>query len=162
MTPKPSPWYKQFWPWFLIAIPVISIALSINLLRLAVSGQDSMVIEDYYKEGKAINRRLEKVHEAQKLGIRTQLSIRQQAVTLEFTKSAPEQGTALKLYFQHPTLEDKDFQLMLTRDKLGRYSAKLPREISGKWHITMEPFDNQWRIYQVISLPRQDPIVFIP
>ncbi|ALS98500.1 FixH family protein [Lacimicrobium alkaliphilum] len=162
MTPKPPPWYKQFWPWFLIAIPVISIGLSINLLRLATSGQDSMVIEDYYKEGKAINMRLDKVRKAEELGIATHLSIRQKKLVLEFTRSAPEQGTALKLFFQHPTLEENDFQVMLTRDSVGRYSAELPRDISGKWHLTLEPFDQQWRIYQVVGLPQQEPIVFIP
>lgn len=162
MTPKPSPWYKQFWPWFLIAIPVISIGLSINLLRLALSGQDSMVIEDYYKEGKAINMRLEKVRRAEELGIKTLLSIDGQSVLLEFTQSAPEQGTALKLFFQHPTLEENDVQLLLTRDRVGRYSAILPRPVSGKWHLTLEPFDQQWRIYQVVGLPQQQPIVFIP
>ncbi|WP_088328565.1 FixH family protein [Lacimicrobium sp. SS2-24] len=162
MNPMPPPWYKQFWPWFLIAIPVVSIALSINLLRLATTGQDSMVIEDYYKEGKAINMRLEKITAAQNLGIETLLSVDDDTVVLNFTQGAPSDGTALKLFFQHPTLQDEDFQLMLTRNSPGRYSGELPRSISGKWHLTLEPFDQQWRIYQVIGLPRQDPIRFIP
>ena len=45
-------WYKQFWPWFLITIPVCSMILSFNMLRFAFDGQDAMVVDDYYKQGK--------------------------------------------------------------------------------------------------------------
>ena len=59
-----TPWYKQFWPWFLIAVPVITVIMSGFLIHFATSTQDTLVIDDYYKEGKAINARLDKVEAA--------------------------------------------------------------------------------------------------
>ena len=50
-----TPWYKQFWPWFLITVPVLTVIMSGFLIHFATSGEDSLVIDDYYKEGKAIN-----------------------------------------------------------------------------------------------------------
>ena len=51
------PWYKEFWPWFLIAVPIITLIMGGVLLKLAISTEDSLVVDDYYKEGKAINAR---------------------------------------------------------------------------------------------------------
>ena len=31
-----EPWYRQFWPWFLIAIPMMSVVVGITMLALAV------------------------------------------------------------------------------------------------------------------------------
>jgi hypothetical protein len=57
----PKIWYKQFWPWFLIVVPLTSMVLSFSMLRLAFTGEDSMVIDDYYKEGRGINLKIQKL-----------------------------------------------------------------------------------------------------
>jgi hypothetical protein len=36
-------WYRQFWPWFLIALPAISVVFSFATLYIAVSGADEVV-----------------------------------------------------------------------------------------------------------------------
>ncbi|MDF2180163.1 FixH family protein [Aliiglaciecola sp. CAU 1673] len=157
-----TPWYKQFWPWFLISIPLISIVLSFTMLHLATSGQDSMVIDDYYKEGKAINMRLQEIEHAKSLGIDARLLIDEQSVRLWFENGKPTNGAALTLIFHHPTLAEKDFTLMLTQDANGRYSAPLPQSIDGKWKLTLVPFDKSWKVQQDIGLPQIAPIVVKP
>lgn len=37
------PWYRQFWPWFLVALPAASVALSFATLYLALSGTEEVV-----------------------------------------------------------------------------------------------------------------------
>ena len=64
-------WYKQFWPWFLIIVPLTSMVLSFTMMNLAFTGEDSMVIDDYYKEGRAINLKIQKLQQAQNLNIST-------------------------------------------------------------------------------------------
>ncbi len=44
-TPEP-PWYRQFWPWFIIALPASSVIASLTLVYLAVSRPDYVVIKD--------------------------------------------------------------------------------------------------------------------
>lgn len=55
-APKPAqvpeqdlPWYRQFWPWFIIALPASAVIGSFVSLWLAVSNPDQLVVtEDEY------------------------------------------------------------------------------------------------------------------
>lgn len=38
-----KPWYRQFWPWFLIALPGVSAAVSGGMLYAALHGGDVVV-----------------------------------------------------------------------------------------------------------------------
>jgi hypothetical protein len=40
------PWYRQFWPWFIIALPASAVIASLISLYLAVSHPDPIVVED--------------------------------------------------------------------------------------------------------------------
>jgi hypothetical protein len=163
MHPTPNkPWYQQFWPWFLIGIPLASMVLSINLLRLALNSEDSLVKDDYYKQGKAINFSLEKIKRAKALGLKTQLTVEPQGLQLVITQGQVESGAALALNFYHVTQKHKDQLLTLTRDASGVYRAPLEKALIGKWQVSLEPYDKQWKILQAITLPQQQSITFNP
>ena len=49
-----EPWYRQGWPWFLIALPATAVVAGIATLVIAAKTFDGMVVDDYYKEGQAI------------------------------------------------------------------------------------------------------------
>lgn len=40
------PWYRQFWPWFIIALPASAVVAGIITFWLAVSNPDHVVVED--------------------------------------------------------------------------------------------------------------------
>lgn len=45
------PWYRQFWPWFIIALPASAVVASFITLWLAISNPDPLVIEhDDYQQ----------------------------------------------------------------------------------------------------------------
>ncbi|MBT8069117.1 MAG: hypothetical protein HKP21_12920 [Xanthomonadales bacterium] len=49
-----QPWYKQFWPWFIIALPASVVVASFFTLYLAVSNPDQLVVdEDEYRQLKS-------------------------------------------------------------------------------------------------------------
>ncbi|WP_339770397.1 FixH family protein [uncultured Paraglaciecola sp.] len=158
-TPK---WYKQFWPWFLITIPVCSMILSFNMLRFALVGQDTMVVDDYYKQGKSINLSLEKVQEAKRRGMQTALTVNEQQISLRFIDGAPPSGAALRLSFYHVTQEPKDQTVDLFRDANGVYRGSAENDLTGKWQIALTPHDQEWKIQQTLSLPQEDSIAFNP
>ncbi|MBP6382753.1 MAG: FixH family protein, partial [Pseudomonadales bacterium] len=56
---EPAPWYRQGWPWFLILLPLSVVIACFVTLYLALKTDEALVRDDYYKEGLAINRRLE-------------------------------------------------------------------------------------------------------
>ena len=44
------PWYRQFWPWFIIALPTAAVIASFISLWLAISHPDQLVVtEDEYQ-----------------------------------------------------------------------------------------------------------------
>lgn len=39
-----EPWYKQFWPWFIIALPASAVIASFITLWIAIANPDGMVV----------------------------------------------------------------------------------------------------------------------
>ncbi len=157
-----KPWFKHFWPWFLICVPLASMFFSINYFHLAVSTENSLVVDDYYKEGRVINVRLDKVEAARQLGLKTQLAISDGSVVLTFEEGAPESGEALSLNFYHTTLAAKDFSILLSRDANGVYRGSFENDIKSKWKISLMPLDQTWKIQQTRFLPQAKPFAFLP
>jgi len=155
-------WYKQFWPWFLIAIPLSSIIVGTFVFRFANDGSNSLVVDDYYKEGRAINARLDKIELAKELGISTLLYVQQGNISVEFLSGAPATGEALRLNFFHVTIEDKDFEVLLTRDANGIYRSSEEYPVEGKWRIRLTPMNEEWKIQDRISLPQDKAFRFEP
>ncbi|WP_081587541.1 FixH family protein [Paraglaciecola arctica] len=158
----PKIWYKQFWPWFLIIVPLTSMVLSFTMMNLAFNSEDSMVIDDYYKEGRAINLKIHKLQQAELLNISTKAQVFADYVEVIFISGAPENGEALTLDFHHSTQEFKDFSVTLLRDASGTYRAPFTEGVSGKWQISLHPFDGNWKIQKVISLPQATPFDLNP
>jgi hypothetical protein len=158
----PTAWYKQFWPWFLIIVPITSMVLSFSMMGLAFNGEDSMVIDDYYKEGRAINLKIQKFEQAKILNISTRTQVFSDYVEVIFMSGSPESGEALTLDFFHSTQKFKDFSVVLLRDANGIYRAPLTTDVSGKWQLSLHPFDENWKIQQVVSLPQTNSFVLKP
>lgn len=59
--PLSKPWYRQFWPWFIIALPTAAVVGSITTAIIASQDGVNLVAEDYYKQGKEINQDLSKL-----------------------------------------------------------------------------------------------------
>lgn len=149
-----KPWYKQFWPWFLMLIPFsVIIAMIITLTIASGYGDNPMVVDDYYKKGRGINAQVEKIQAAQNLNISFAFEQQDNQFTLAYQSGAPEQLSALTVSFYHSTLAERDFTLTLTADGQGIYHGELAHIEAGKWTITIRPFDNQWRVSQPIQLP---------
>jgi hypothetical protein len=155
-------WYKQFWPWFLIIVPITSMVLSFSMMGLAFNGEDSMVIDDYYKEGRAINLKIKKFEKAKLLNISTRTQIFSDYVEVIFMSGSPESDGALTLDFFHSTQKFKDFSVVLLRDANGIYRAPLAADVSGKWQLSLHPFDENWKIQKVVTLPQTKSFVLKP
>ena len=147
----PQAWYKQFWPWFLIILPLCAVIASVNLLMVAIDNKDSLVSEDYYKDGKAINMDLRKLKHAKQLGMQFELTLDDSEVMLTQHGGEAYQA-ALSVEFFHPTLQKRDFGEIATADGQGIYRIKLDKPISGEWEVRLEGYDKSWRIQKRLDL----------
>jgi hypothetical protein len=64
-----EPWYKQRWPWLLMAGPIAVVIAGAVTVWLAVISNDGLVTDDYYKQGLAVNQTLQRDHQASSLGL---------------------------------------------------------------------------------------------
>ena len=131
-----QPWYKQFWPWVLILLPGTVVVAGLTMVFIANRHADDLVVDEYYKDGLAINRQLEKKQRAQALGINAQLHFG--AAMVSAHTSGPIEAGELKLLMSHPLEADRDFDITLNRQEAGVYRGKLPQAIAPRWHWTLE------------------------
>lgn len=154
-------WYKEPWAWLVFFLPFSAVVAGISTYIIANTNPDTLVIGDYYKKGKAINLEMGKIKAAQKLGMRFSLSLNNNKLVIKPTgieKTFP----LLNVNFFHPTLEAKDFSLALTQDANGAFRHHFDQPVTGKWRITLSPFNNTWKIHQTINLPQDNLIDLIP
>ena len=69
------PLYRQFWPWFIISIPAATVVAAIITINIAIKTDDGLVVDDYYKEGLAINEDKARERKAREMQISAELSL---------------------------------------------------------------------------------------
>jgi hypothetical protein len=140
-----QPWYRQFWPWFLILLPASVVVASLYTMYLASSGADDLVVDDCYKDGLAINRQLEKKERGEALGVSAALAFSDELVTVQVT--GPVDVARLSLLMSHPLEADRDFSVELIRTGPGVYRGALTDAVAPRWHWTLESTGPEaWRL----------------
>lgn len=139
-----KPWYRQFWPWFIILLPASSVVAGLTTLAIAVRNADSVVVDDWYRQGKAVNLSRQAEERARELGVQVVLENRDDRALLTLSGLDTEPGS-LSLVLRHPTLEERDQTLRLGRVASGRYRAPGPLP-EGDWHTTLRPEPGDWRL----------------
>ena len=152
------PWYVQFWPWFLIAIPLLSVIGGVITFILASRDPYSLVIDDYYRQGLAINRVLARDRRAAELNLRAQISIDAEGLQLRLLGDALLEPLAVDISFLHPTRSIHDRNLRLSKIDSGTYWAPAPAIGRGHWHIRVEPDEGAWRLSGRVHWPENGSI----
>ncbi|MDV5168792.1 FixH family protein [Photobacterium rosenbergii] len=153
-----KPWYKQFWPWFVFAIPATSIVYSLTAVYIFSQNKVDLVAEDYYKKGKAINLDLSRLRVADALSLEAQVAVSDKDINVFFNKGDLDNYPNLRVTFTHRTLANKDFTQMVSADLSGTYHFESPEIIEGPWFVELEPFDGDWMLQGRVNLPTSDPI----
>ncbi|MGH8492594.1 MAG: FixH family protein [Moraxellaceae bacterium] len=150
-----KPWYRQFWPWFIMALPASAVVAGIGTVIIAVKYQDALVRDDWYKEGRAINQNMARDEAAQKLGIVA--AIRMDALTGEVNVSLQENSALahlpaqLQMVLSHPTQAEADQHLVLLKRPDGQYHGQLQQALQGRFDIELG--DAQWRLLSSRTFP---------
>lgn len=144
--PAANPWYREPWPWILMSGPAIVLVAGTITTWIAFSTSDGLVTQDYYKQGLAVNRVLEKEDAAVKLGISALVDLGEDhhriAVTL---KGADPREILVQL--AHATRSGHDVTLRLAHTGPGRYEAAMPGDLPpGRWNVNIEGPGSTWRL----------------
>jgi len=143
-----EPWYKQFWPWFLIALPLSVVIAAMVTINIAIESDDGLVSDDYYKEGLAIHKDADSAAKARALGIEGTVAYDADtgAVSLTLDKPLQDKQTALSLEVVHPTLPDQDQTIQLSPLDGARFAGRLEPLGPANWKLSLRPPDRSWRI----------------
>jgi hypothetical protein len=140
-----QPWYQQFWPWFLIALPASVVVAAFATLYIANKHSDDLVVDEYYKDGLAINRQLEKQQRATERGLSAVLTVNAGGISVQTLGEIT--APALRLRLSHPLESDADFVLPLSRVSEGLYTAPLQQVVAPNWHWILDAGDSSdWRL----------------
>jgi hypothetical protein len=139
------PWYREPWPWILMAGPAAVIIAGAVTLWLAVTTSDGLVADDYYKRGLAINQELKRDQVALDRGIAAVVERRAGVlqVRLESRSPLPE---AVFARLVHPTRAGQDQRLRLLQVAPGAYETGLAELAAGRWRLVIEDPQGEWRI----------------
>jgi hypothetical protein len=154
-------WYHFPWVWGLILIPMSAVVFGVLMFVMAGMHRDDLVVDDYYKDGMAINQRLLMDSRARELNVHARLTELSEFRLVFEIENASDSAIRLNLY--HVTSRQKDRQVVLVPDddpvdSSSAYSSDNPEIVSllkteGVWYIELTGVDDQWRLRRRIVTP---------
>lgn len=140
-----KPWYQEPWPWLLAIMPATAVIAGSLTLWFAIISDDGLVVDDYYKESKAVNQTRERDRLAQSLGINAQLLAQGAELRLQLAGSLPTTPGRLTLKILHPTRSGDDHDVILNWDG-SAYSGKFPHLAGSRYRAQLTPEFGDWRL----------------
>lgn len=164
-----TPWYRQAWPWGLILGPAVVVVACFYTIWLAVKTTDPMVVDDYYKQGLAMNRSLERDQLASRLGLQAQLVFAADGV-VRITLRAPAElpwPDAITLVLSHPAHEERDQRIPLHISGSAVRSAEYVADAAIRvepvsYQLALQDNAGSWRLTGRLNPVRQPAIELNP
>ncbi|MDR2032794.1 MAG: FixH family protein [Azoarcus sp.] len=169
------PWYRQGWPWFLIALPATAVAAGIATLWFAVQDWDGLVSDDYYKEGLAVVKTVGRLERAREMGLSARAWVRDGAVSVDLSAALEvDLPPELHLAIIHPAHSRFDQRVVLHRGEDGLYSGKIAPLGVGRWRFQLEDKlkderelrneneSRSWRMDGIANLPTETEVFIGP
>ncbi|WNK19640.1 FixH family protein [Halomonas piscis] len=159
-----KPWYKQFWPWFLISILLSSVAFGTLYAIFSIKYYDGVIEQDYYEHGKEINMVLAKQTRARELGLAGDLRVDPLTSDIVVDLEGERRPDVLDLKLIFPTENDHDQTFTLEHVREGRYIAQGPDNLQYRWYLQLQPVadDPEWRLVGEARFPTEDSIELHP
>ncbi len=156
-----APWYKNSIVWLLIAVPGSAVMMGVVMGVLAVSSDDGLVADDYYKQGKEINRSLIRDKRASEYALHAQLYWTDNQtlnIKLQANDVSVYRGKKIELHLRHPTREGFDRRIKLKAISDGLYEAKVAKNLKqGRWKVEIST--NIWRLTGRLQWPTQQRLL---
>ena len=152
-------WYREPWVWFMIVFPAAAVIGGMITIYLAVTTSTGLVVDDYYKRGKAINLDLARDEAAMQYGLTAALTLDMQEnrVQLVLASNSDIQPAELRLSVLHPTQPGHDQLIRLTPIAAKTYRGGLQVLKDGHWYLQLEADD--WRLSGSVTIPISGPVI---
>lgn len=158
-TPQDNKWYRHGWVWFVLLIPFSAVLFGIFMIVAATQYPDDTVVDNYYKEGLAINKKFASINPGYSVNV---YRSGQESKTMIFDFIPLVKGV-VKLNVFHVANGTKDMSVVLSQDSDGTlvshdsllYSTFMQ---PGVWYLefVVQDFESQegtWRLNKRLVSP---------
>jgi len=157
-----EPWYRIPQVWLIITFPSLAVIGGVITIWLAISTDDGLVTDNYYRKGLAINQTLQLDKQAIDYQLFGQLKFEQDNIQLQLSGQLNRLATALpdvlNLQWQHATKAGYDQTVVLQQSQSGLYQGNLIRNLTqGRWYLQIQQDD--WRLRGQLQFPQQNRAV---
>jgi hypothetical protein len=154
-------WYHFPWVWGLILIPMSAVVFGVVMFVMAGIHRDDLVVDDYYKDGMAINQRLSMDSRAKELNVQARLTELNEARLVFEIENVSDSAVRLNLFHVASREEDREAVLVPEGDPVDSvsvYSIDNLEIVSllksrGVWYLELAGADDQWRLRRRIVTP---------
>ena len=147
-----KPWYRQFWPWFIIALPASAVIAGLTTLWIAMQTTDSLVLVPEQGVRAEADRQVAAARLASELGLAAAVDIDlATGVVTAVIRSGDLENFPATLEFEmsHPAFADRDRLITLTRampDAAGNpvwvgHFVSVPQ---GRYYAVLK--SSEWRL----------------
>ena len=148
-----KPWYRQFWPWFIIALPAASVVGGLTTLWISLQTTDSLVLagQDDLQYAAEQRARADRLAAEMNLAALIDIDLESGAILAAIRAGAlQDPPAALELEFSHPAFADRDQRIVLNRaqpDSAGNplWSGHFVDIPVGRWYVSLST-DEDWRL----------------
>ena len=147
-------WYRFPYVWMMILIPFSAVIMGIIMISLAIESSSGLVVDDYYKQGKEINRVLARDEMAKSMGLEANLTLDSTTGKLQVKINSAKDAILsdqLDLHFFHSTREGKDQSRTLHRADGNTYTARIEQLPAGRWNLQIST--ESWRLTGSMKTP---------
>lgn len=138
------PWHREPWPWILMSGPAIAIVAGFATLAIALSTEDGLVADDYYKQGLAVNQVLRREARARELHLAATATLAGPGVRIAL-RGTGEHFAELRLRLVHPTRSGRDQVVALRVSGNGYEGGFIP--LNGEPRLlVLEDAASTWRL----------------
>ena len=156
-------WYREPWPWYLMAGPAIVVVAGIYTAVLAVKTDDGLVVDDYYKQGLAINKTIHRGEAARASNISASLAAIRGRNSVSFSMrltGSRQFPDVVIMSLVHPTRAGFDQQVILRKSPEGVYIGEAVGLDDIQWNVALEQAD--WRLAGAWDMRREQSLELHP
>ena len=157
------PWHSYPYVWMMILIPFSAVIMGVIMLSLAIESSSGLVVDDYYKKGKEINRVLARDEMAKTMGLEAELSLDSSTGKLLVKIGSAKNemlSDQLELHFLHSTRAGKDQTRTLHRIDQNTYTARIDQLPAGRWNLQIST--EKWRLTGSMKTPGSNVSKLVP
>lgn len=158
-----TPWYREFWAWFVIAILAMGVCSGVGVLAIGLNNPPHMVTGDYQPLGKVLIDTHERADRARELGLSGQMTVHNSELRLtiesQIDRALPD---SLLVRLEHPTRSDDDRSVVVQAVSPGSYRGTLSTGMPPRARVILSDLEQTWWLSGRVDEPISDGVDLAP